>query len=124
MKRPGRLLIHTCSVVQAGSVDSYGVSSPSWDTPAATTNLVPCRNEPDEERETASGAVLSTHWLLMLYADAPASLKVHGAERTHRITNVKDLAGVVLDAGPFDVVNVSDAAGMTEHLELKLLRVG
>lgn len=124
MKRPGRLLIHTCSVVQAGTVDSYGVSSPSWDTPTATTTGIACRNEPDEERELSSGAVLSTHWMIMLYGDAPASLKVHGAERTHRITNLKDLAGVVLDAGPFDVVNVSDAAGAAEHLELKLLRVG
>lgn len=124
MKSPGLLLIHTCSVVKSGSVDSYGVSAASWDSGTTTTALIACRVMPKEERELATGALLSSHVLIMAYEDAPSSLLAHGAERTHRIADWKRSAGDLVDAGPFDVIGISNAAGHDDHLTLKLLRVG
>lgn len=120
-----RLLIHTCSVVQAGSVSAYGHSAPDWTTPTKTTTLIPCRWQPKEERNVATGALLSSHLMMLPYGSAPATLLVHGAETTHRITNIKLAgSGETIDAGPFDIVAVKDAGGAGHHLELKLLRAG
>lgn len=119
-----RLLIHTCSVVQAGSVSAYGHSAPDWTTPTKTTTLIPCRWQPKEERNVATGALLSSHLLMLPYGSAPATLLVHGAESTHRITNIARDCETLLDAGPFDIVAIKDAAGSGHHLELKLLRAG
>lgn len=120
-----RLLIHTCAIVRAATATSYGHTTADWTTPAATTTLVACRWQPKEERNVATGALLSSHLMMLPYDLAPATLLVHGAETTHRITNIKLAgSGETIDAGPFDIVAVKDAGGAGHHLELKLLRAG
>lgn len=117
------LLNHTGSIVQAGESDSgYGHTDADW-TPGTVTTEVRGTLQARTERESATGAVISTHVWYMQYADAPASLLLHGAEKTHRLTNVKR-DGTVFDAGPFHIVEVQDAAGRFDHLELRLLRAG
>lgn len=118
------LLTHTCNVIQAGSTTDLGHTLASWTAGTTTTTGIACRWQPRVEREMATGAIIATHVLFMLWADAPASLKARGAAKTHRITNVTDRAGNVLDTGPADVVEVQDAAGSEHHLELRLLRAG
>lgn len=117
------LLNHTGSIVQAGESDSgYGHTDADWTTGTVTTE-VRGTLQARTERESVTGAVISTHVWYMQYADAPASLLAHGAEKTHRLTNVKH-NGTVFDAGPFHIVEVQDAAGRFDHLELRLLRSG
>lgn len=119
-----RLLIHCCTVVRAGTATSYGHAAADWTTPAATTAGLACRWQPKEERNVATGALVSSHLLMLPYDLAPATLLVHGAETTHRITNIARDCETLLDAGPFDIVAVKDAGGAGHHLELKLLRAG
>lgn len=120
-----RLLIHTCAIVRAATATSYGHTTADWTTPAATTTLVACRWQPKEERNIATGALVSSHLLMLPYDAVPSTLPVHGAETTHRITNIALAeSGTLLDAGPFDIVAVKDAGGAGHHLELKLLRAG
>lgn len=115
------LLTHTCAVVKAGTQTSYGQSLPSWTSGTATTSGVACLIQPRRVVEQATGAVIGTHVCYMLYADAPASLRAFGAEKTHRLTNWA-VGGVTRDAGPFEIVEVRDAGGQAHHLEIVLKR--
>ncbi len=116
------LLIHTCDVIEAGTKTSYGRSTIDFETPAKTTTAVACRWQPEEERDLTTGALLSSHLLVIPSDVAPASLlAAAGAEAKHRIANVRR-DGTLLDAGPFMVQTISDAGGMGHQLELRLLR--
>lgn len=115
------LLIHTCDVIEAGTKTSYGRTTPDFEPPAQTTRGVPCHWQPEAERDLATGALLSSHLLVVRWDDAPASLQAAGAEAKHRIANIKR-AGVLVDAGPFLVQGISDAGGLGRHLEIQLLR--
>ncbi len=116
------LLTHTCSIVQAATSSELGHTVTTWTTPAATTTGIACLIQPKVMREIATGAVIGTHMLYMDYDDAPASLLVHGAEKSHRVTTW--VHNGLTDAGPFDVVEVKDPGGVAHHLELQLKRVG
>jgi len=123
--RASRLLTHTCTVVQAGSQASYGHTMPDWSTGTTETKDIPCRLMPTTEYDHATGALISTHALLLDYDSAPASLLVHGAESTHRIAAVTWAVDESdLDAGPFDIREIKDAGGAGRFLTLRLLRVG
>jgi len=120
-----RLLIHTCTVVKSGTQTSYGHSMPDWSTGATETKNVPCRLVPTADYDLATGALLSSHMLLLEYDSAPTSLLAHGAESTHRITAVTRAGdGDALDAGQFDIRQIKDAGGAGRVLTLRLLRVG
>lgn len=124
------LMVHTCSVVQAGTKTAgYGHGgAPDWATPTATTSGVPCRLRRLSARERVetglAGTVVADHVLDVAIGEAPASLRAAGAETRHRIINVawRD-GGDSVDAGPFDVLQIIDAAGAGHHLALELRRV-
>lgn len=118
-----RLLIHTCDVIEAGTKTSYGrPAGVDFENPTAVTTDVVCRWQPDEERNLTTGALLSSHLLVIPCEAAPSSLlAAAGAEAKHRIANVRR-DGDLLDAGPFMVQAIGDAGGMGHHLELRLLR--
>jgi hypothetical protein len=119
------LFRHTATIVQAASATgSYGHTDVSWTSGTTSTASIAGLLQARAEREQATGAVVSSHVWFMAYEDAPASLLAHGAEKTHRLTTVVNVAGTTIDAGPFDVVEVQDAAGQEHHLELRLMRVG
>lgn len=124
------LMIHTCSVVQAGTkTGGYGhTNAADWATPTATTASIPCRLRRLTARERIetgmAGTVVADHVLDMAVANAPASIRVAGAETKHRVINVAwRNGGASVDAGPFDVLKVVDAAGEGHHLMLELRRV-
>lgn len=124
------LMVHTCSVVQAGTKTAgYGhTGAMDWANPTATTASIPCRLRRLTARERVeigmSGTVVADHILDVAAASAPASLSAAGAETKHRVTNVAWRAnGASIDAGPFDVLKVVDAAGAGHHLMLELRRV-
>lgn len=118
------LLIHFCSVLQAGSTTDLGNTVSLWTSGTTTTTGLACRLQARTERELATGNVISDYVLYALYGAVPASLLVHGAESTHRIINVLDSSGATLDAGPFDVLSVQDQAGSQHHVKLALKRAG
>ena len=120
------LMIHTCSVVQAATAtDELGQQTTDWTISPTTTTLIPCRLQPQTERELVTGAVISDHLLWMDRAKAPTSLRSNVVPDTHRITTVAWRGtGSSLDAGPFDVREVQDQAGEGHHLQLKLMRIG
>jgi hypothetical protein len=118
------LLTHSCSIVQAGSTSDLGHTVASWTSGTTTTTGLACRLQARQERELATGNVISDYVLYALYGSVPASLLAHGAEGTHRVTNVLDGAGTTLDAGPFDVRSVQDQAGSQHHVKLVLKRTG
>jgi hypothetical protein len=122
----GRLLIHTFSLLQAASTTGdYGHATQTWTgTGTVTTTGIACRYQPRVEREAATGAVISDYVLYADYASVPASLLAHGAESTHRVSNILDAEGASLDAGPFDVLSIQDQAGSQHHLKLALKRIG
>lgn len=120
----GNLLMQTCTVVQAGSTSDLGHTVASWTSGTTSTTGIACRLQPHTERELATGAVISDYVLYALYGSVPTSLLAHGAESTHRITNVLNSAGATLDAGPFDIKSVQDEAGSQHHVKLALKRVG
>lgn len=115
-------LTHTCSIVQAGTITDLGHTLADWAHPAATTTLIPCLIQPSVVREMATGAVLASHRMYVAYADVPASLLIHGAERSHRMTAW--VHNGLTDAGPFDVIEVRDPGGQAHHVEINLLQVG
>jgi hypothetical protein len=125
----GDVLDHTCSVVQAGTVaGGYGHIDNDWDTPAATTALIACHYSPggvtEIEDARNQGTTVQHHTLWMKHADAPATLLVPGAEVTHRVTSIKrKVGGATVDAGPFDVEQVTDMAGVHQALRLVLKRI-
>jgi len=128
------LLIHTCTIVEAGTKDAgYGHgSTPDWDNPASTKSGVAFRLMPRDgdsrfnaelHTATSAGAKLS-QWLgFMNYVDAPSGLFDKNASLKFRIVNVLDKAGNVVDAGPFDIRDVAIASGDFHHIELSLRRV-
>lgn len=115
------LLTHTCAVVKAGSLTDYGQSKPSWASGTTTTSNVACLIQPRNMIEQATGAVIGTHVAYLDYATAPATLKTFGAEKTHRLANWA-VGGVTRDAGPFEIVEIVDAAGQGHHWQLILKR--
>ena len=124
------LMIHTCTVVRAGTkTGSYGhAGAPDFATPAATTSEVVCRLRRLSARERIetglAGTVVADYVLDVAITAAPATLCMAGAETTHRITDVlMRNSGVSVDAGPFDVVRVVDAGGEGHHLVMELRRV-
>lgn len=121
---------HTCSVVQAGvqTTDKYGHANWNWDTPTATTTGIACHYSPGgvNEIEDArnAGTVIAHHTLWLRYANAPSSLLAVGAALNHRITTVKRTdTGASVDAGPFDIDEITDMAGIHQVLRLILRRV-
>ena len=125
------LLIHTCSIVQAGSTSEYGHTLPSWTSGTTTTAGIACRLMPrptardwqaELEQTGMAGTVISDFMLFVDWADVPSSLKASGAETTHRVTSV--LKGAVsVDAGPFDISYIRNEAGEDHHFRLALKRV-
>lgn len=124
------LMVHTCTVERAGTkTGSYGHGgTPDFANPTTTTTGVTCRLRRLTARERIetgmAGTVVADYVLDAAVADAPATLRTAGAETTHRVTNVvwRD-GGASVDAGPFDVLRVIDAAGEGHHLMLELRRV-
>lgn len=123
------LMIHTCTIVQAGTQDDYGNTMPTWTSGTTSTTGIACRLSPvalfrQARGEQATGESIADYELWLAYDDAPASLLSFGAADTHRVTDVHDAAGSVIDAGPFDIKFIADAAGQEHHLKLSLKRAG
>ena len=119
-------LIHRCSVVKASVSSHMGQQILSWVTGATTTASIKCRWQPvslvSRNRELPTGAMLADFVLWMKYADAPATLRVLGAADTHRITTIATKGGTAIDAGPFDIKSIENAAGASHLLYLVLKR--
>lgn len=123
-----RLLTQTCTITAAleSTSGEDGRPSKSWSSGATATTGIACRiiEMPlQQQAELASQAIQATHIGYVAYADAPASLKAATAERNHRISNILK-GGSTVDAGPFDIRHVSNAAASDHHLELYLMRTG
>lgn len=123
-----RLLTQTCTVTAASESTSGedGRPSQSWTTGATVTTGIACRviEMPLQmQAEMATQAVQATHIGYIAYGDAPSSLKAATAERNHRLSAVAK-GGVTVDAGPFDIRHVSNAAASDHHLELYMTRIG
>ena len=122
------LMIHTCSVLQASTTTDMGHTIKTWTGAGITTTTgIPCRlQRMDMLRNMAvindTGAVIGDFALWMPYDDAPSVLKSYSSEDVVRITNVVDQDGVSIDAGPFFVTEIIDAAGEHQHIKLVLRR--
>jgi len=119
---------HTCSIVQAGTtIGGYGHSDPNWTTPTATTANVACHYSPGGVREMVDarnqGTTIQHHTLWMKYADAPSTLLTPGSNVSHRVTTIKTTGGTSIDAGPFDITDITDMAGIHQMLRLTLKRI-
>ena len=123
------LLRHTCSIVQAGtSSGAYGHTDWDWTSGITTTASVKCHysrgNVSEIEDARNQGTTVQHHVLWLAHDDAPASLRAAGANINHRITTiVRTDTGASIDAGPFDIEEITDMAGQHMGLRLILKRV-
>ena len=112
------LLIHTCDIgsLSQGVADAYGIKAQTW---PVTLPTQPCRLMPTTGREIMVGAkVVISDWKLFV--------EVVDVDEQDRISNIIEVdSGVVIDAGPFEVIHVQprrDGVG-GHHLELALQKV-
>jgi len=119
---------HICDIVQAStSAGGYGHTDWDYSSPTATTQDVACHYSPGSVKEMVDarnqGTTIQHHTLWLKYADAPNSLKVTNANVNHRITNIVTSSGTTIDAGPFDITEITDMAGIHKLLRLMLKRI-
>lgn len=124
----GEVLDHTCSIVKAStSAGGYGHTDLNWDSGTTTTVAVACHYSPGGVREKIDalnqGVTIQHHTLWLKYSAAPASLLVPGANYNHRVTTIARTSGTSVDAGPFDIVDITDMAGIHQMLRLLLKRI-
>lgn len=119
---------HTCSVVQAGTATGgYGHTDVSWTSGTTTTAAIACHYSPGGVREMIDarnqGVTVQHHTLWLKYSAAPSSLKTPGANYNHRVVSIATTAGTSIDAGPFDITDITDMAGIHQILRLTLKRI-
>jgi hypothetical protein len=114
--------------VKAGSTaGGYGHTDNDWSSGITTTSGVACHYSAGDVDEIVDarnqGVTIQHHTLWMKYSSAPATLLVPGANVNHRITTIETSAGVSVDAGPFDITEITDMAGLHQLLRLVLKRI-
>lgn len=120
-----KLLIHTCAfqVSTAGVADAYGHADITWED---SVTDVPCLFMPKAHKRESGREVLTPGADVFisgftLFVENTDTYNVVTEE--YRITDVHLAADdSVVDAGPFDIELVKDAAGQSHHLELYLTK--
>jgi len=116
-------LVHTCTIQKrtAGTADSHGqpaITYPNLATGVACLFMPRAhRLEPGQEVADRTKEVLVTDWTLWMAYRADVT-------EGDRVATIADAAGTTLEAGPFNIRLIKDAAGRQHHLELHLERVG
>jgi hypothetical protein len=126
------LWTHTCTVqvksTGAGSSAGYGHGTDSW---ADYATGVRCRLmnragstgwQAEIVRADVAAAQISWNVLHMAYQSYLVPDLDDPPEAKYRITNIRDRAGNLVDAGPFNIRNVFNAAGRQHHMEIAVIR--
>ena len=115
-------LIHTCTINQytEGTADSHGQKAITY--PALATGVA-ClympeahRLIPGQEIKDRRQDVLLSDWIVFMAYRTDVTEK-------DRITDIKNAAGTVLEAGPLNIRLIKNAGGQSHHLELHVASV-
>ncbi len=127
------LMIHTCTIVQAGEAvavaSSYGHQTKDYvTTPAHTYTSVRSRLRSLTAEEITNtgreGEAVEDMYLYIPRRWMPESMKEHASSSRHQVIDVKTLRGELVHAGPFDVKSVREIAGEQHHYLVLLRRAG
>lgn len=128
-----RLMVHTCTIqktaqVAASNQGSYGHQDRTFSTIAVSYANVQCRFRELSMRELEmtgrAGQIVASHMIYIPRHLCPDQLLAVGAAATHRIVDIIDRNGSLIDAGPFDVQSVTLAAGEAHHAVVLVQRIG
>lgn len=128
-----RLMVHRCTIqktelVAASNQGSYGHQDRTFTTIAVSYADVQCRFRELSMRELEmtgrAGQTIASHMIYIPRHLCPDQLLATSASTTHRIVNILDRNGSLLDAGPFDVQSVTLAAGEAHHVVVLVQRIG
>lgn len=127
------LLIHTCTIqkfVQStATTGSYGHKSTLVSTPQTVLATTACRMRPLSAQELTALAqantVIASHMLYIPYYALPDGMTALLGPTQYQVVDVRRrTTGVLIDTGPFDIEDVTDAAGEGHHIQMRLKRVG
>lgn len=125
-----RLMIHTCTVVQASvptsGATNYGHGEPSFVSGTVVTTDVKCRLRPLSQQEIAAegalGQQIADYYLDMPCWRAPGIMFESNAAALCRIEHVT-FRGMLLDEGPLDIQGIARPGGLLHHFLLRVRRI-
>lgn len=125
------LMRHYCDIEEmaraTSTAGSYGHRTVSRDAVAHTHADIRCRLRQltSEEREDTAraGEVVADYILYIPFGYMPEKMREPKKATSFRVSNIRTLAGLPEDAGPFDIQSIKLMAGEHHHYQVRLRKI-